>query len=637
VSSRTSIRNRAVVVIACALALLGMKGEPFRYSRSVTCKPGFCVVELPDDVLARARPGLPDVRVISESGELAFELEERLVAPPRTAAFVDVGNVPGQETTGLLDRGESPDPIDALSVTLEGDAPFLKPIIVEDSSDRVSFRRVAEVSIFRVPGAAMTEVRFAPNDRRYLRVRLDDRASEPRRPLSAVLHPVALVKPKERVIPVLFEADASDDSVSRFTLRVPHENLPATALVFDIAEPVFARQVRVFEKLVFRDRLTQRLVGEGRISRSAGSGAVLEVPLSELVGTSLEVEIERAGAPISLSRGELRVRPKRLVFRAPERGPLTLLYGSPDAPAPSYDLGSALAGGLPKELFPGSLAEAQDRGERSALPEAPRGPSIDTRSFRTKRPITLPSSGRLAYLDLEGVAPAAAGFVRIVDAAGRQVPFVLESEQRRVRAALQFSISSADRKTTARVTGFRASEPLHALELSASAPTYFRRPLEVYEVLNDERGPTTRRTLGSGVWEKRPEAAAADFRIEIAAATGVEMFVEFDDGDNAPVSLSGVTGVLSRSRVDFLFNPGDALFLLSDPETGTFAKYDLSLLEDALLRAPALAAKVPPLPRVQSGPEAERPRRPWFWLVVAGAFLLVVLALLRALKGASAS
>jgi hypothetical protein len=522
-------------------------------------------------------------------------------------------------------------------VTLEGDAPYLKPIIVEDSTDRVNFRRLAEASIFRVPGAAMTEVRFAPNDRRYLRVRLDDRASESRRPVSAVLHPVALMKPKERVIPVLFEAAASDDSVSRFTLRVPHENLPATALAFEIAEPVFARHVRVFEKLVFRDRLSRRLVGEGRISRSAGSGAVLEVPLSELVGTALEIEIERAGAPISVSRGELRVRPKRIVLRAPERGPLTLLYGSPDAPAPSYDLGSALAGGLPTELSKGSLGEAQDRGERSALPVAPRGPSIDAGRFRSKRPITLPSSGKLAYLDLEGVAPAESGFVRIVDSAGRQVPFVLESEQRRVRTKLAFSMRSADGKTTARISGFRASEPLQALELSASAPAYFRRSVEVYEVLSDERGPTTRRTLGSGVWEKRPEAAAADFRVAIGAATGLELFVEFDDGDNAPVSISGVTGMLGRSRVDFLFNPGETLFLLSDPEAGTLAKYDLSLLEDALLRAPALPAAVPPLPQVRSVPEAATPRRPWFWLVVAGAFLLVVLALLRALKTAPAS
>ena len=44
------VRAMGVAVTCCALALLGMKGEPFRYERSVECRPGFCVVELPGDV-----------------------------------------------------------------------------------------------------------------------------------------------------------------------------------------------------------------------------------------------------------------------------------------------------------------------------------------------------------------------------------------------------------------------------------------------------------------------------------------------------------------------------------------------------------------------------------------------------------
>ena len=58
-SARHALRLAAVA--ACALSLLGMKDERFRYERSVDCQPGFCAVELPDDVIAAARPGLPDL------------------------------------------------------------------------------------------------------------------------------------------------------------------------------------------------------------------------------------------------------------------------------------------------------------------------------------------------------------------------------------------------------------------------------------------------------------------------------------------------------------------------------------------------------------------------------------------------
>jgi hypothetical protein len=637
VSARHALRLAAVA--ACALSLLGMKDERFRYERSVDCQPGFCAVELPDDVIAAARPGLPDLRLLGERGEIAFALEEQLFAPPDAVAFIDVGSVPGQETTGVIDRGESSALIDAVRITLEGEEPYLKPVVLEDSADRVAFRRIAQASIFRTAGATMTELRFAPNDRRYLRVRLDDRASEARRPVSAVLHPVAPAPLSERAIPVTLDpVPSGDDSIDRFTLELPHPNLTSVALELDVPDPVFTRRVRVFEKLVFRDRVSRRLAGEGTIARYVGRPAELRVPLSALAGTSLEVEVERAGTPLGVRRGTIHVRPKRLVFRTPDSGAVTLLYGSPDAPPPSSDLASALSGGLPKQLLTGRLGPASDRGERSRLPEPLRGPRVDVSTFRNARPITLPPSGSLAYLDLVGVPKGAASFVRIVDAEGRQVPFVLESEERRATLPLHFSTEHEDGKTRLRVTGFSTSEPIEALELRASAPAFFRRPVDVYELRGGERGPSTRVQLGSTLWEKRPEETNAEVRVPVGSPSENELLVELDDGDNAPISLSGVTGEVARARVDFLFRSGERLRLLSDPVAGTAARYDLSLLEDALLREPALPASLPPLPAPPTPPGGSEPqRRPWFWLVLAGAFLLVVLALLRALKPPAAT
>ena len=484
----------------------------------------------------------------------------------------------------------------------------------------------------------MTELRFAPNDRRYLRVRLDDRASEVRKPVSALLQPVAPELPPERAVAVTLEpVPSGDESFDHYRLELPYRNVPAVDLELDVPEPIFSRRVRVLEKLVFRDRLSKRLVGEGTVGRYVGRPPELRVPLSELAGSSLELEVERSGAPLGVRGATLHVRPKRLVFRAPDAGAVTLLYGSPDAPAPSSELSRALSGGLPKELVTGSLGAARDRGERSRLPEPPRGVRLDPATFRNARPITLPSSGSLAYLDLVGVPKAAASHVRIVDAENRQVPFVLESEERRVTFPLAFTTEREDETTRLCVTGFSPDEPLEALLLQASAPEYFRRPVEVYELTRDARGPTRRTRLGSAAWEKRPETKSAELRIALAPPSGAELFVELDEGDNAPISLSGITGEVARARLDFLFRPGEKLRLLSGPAQAVPARYDLSLLADALFREPALAASVPPLPAPQAAVEVRPEPRPWFWIVLGGAFLLVVLALLRALKPPAAT
>jgi hypothetical protein len=625
---------RLTLGVLC-LSLLGAAGASFRYSRTVSAPSGWALLELPDDVLARARPGLPDLRLQTPSGELAYTFEERLVAPERDLPFFDFERLPGRESRGLVDRGEHPELADGITLAVEGDVAFLKPLVLEASDDRSEYREIARTSIFRTPAAVMTSVRFAPNDRRYLRVRLDDRGSEPVRLERARLTPVAPATAPERQLPVTFEQAVGNEADDVFTAELPSQNLPATGLSLAVAGAAFSRRVRVYEVLVFRDDLTRRLVAEGRIERSASGADLLRVPLSGLTSGRLEIEIERRGAPLGLPNGTLFLRPKRLLFRMPEPAtPVVLRYGSPNAEAPSYDLDEALSSGLPRSLVSASLGPVLDHGERSSLPRSSRGPAVDEGAFARKRAIILPSGSGLAYLDLVGVPIGGAEGVRIVDASGRQVPFIVETQSRVVSVALSISTRTEGRVTVTRAKGLDPKGSPSFLELRASSPPYFRRQVSVYELTHDDRGPTERRILGQASWEHRPEDPPATVSIPLTQPSEPELVIEIEHGDNPPLVLSDARVLVSRARIDFLFEPGDRFLLLSDNPDPSPAAYDLGLLQDALVKAPALRASLVDGPARSDVEERAAGRPGWFWFAIVGALLVVVAALVRVLRGA---
>jgi hypothetical protein len=363
---------------------------------------------------------------------------------------------------------------------------------------------------------------------------------------------------------------------------------------------------------------------------------VLNVPLAELTSTRLELEVERSGAPLVIASARLLVRPKRLLFLAPTAGALRLVYGSSTAAAPTYDVGRALSQGIPQEPTLASLGPVVDRGLRAAPPVAPRVVLADAARFRSRAAIELPKQGNLAYLDLAGMAPAEAHHVRIVDSAGRQVPFIVEAEPRRVKVPLKVTSESKAGRTTLRLTGFDPRESLSALELVARSPAFFQRNVDVFERTRDVRGPTGKRGLGSARWEKRPEQAEARLSLSLSTPAEPELFVEIDDGDNAPLGISAASAQATRARIDFVFTPGESLTLLSAHPAPVPARYDLQLLAETLVESSALPAVLtkgtPPAPATAD----EAPARPaWFWLVFVAAGALVVAALARVLKSSA--
>lgn len=623
-ASRQRALWAAAVVAVSGFCLLGANQDEFRYARSIQAKAGFVALELPVEVLAAAAPDLRDVRVVVAGTELAYALEERVTPAAVRLPLVNVESQPGKDTRALVDRGASPSLVSAISFEVAGTQPFIKPVVIEASDQREDFREIARGSLFRSSETASLKVRFAPSDRRFLRMRFDDRLSGPIVPQAVVFEQTSRERREVGVVEAPCEPRTVEGETSLCVAHLPSANLPATSIEFTVKDSVFQRRVRVFELILFRNQLSRRLLVEGTIERTVNGQASLSLPVSELRSNRLELELERSGNVLEILAIKLSLSSKRLIFLAPEHGSLQLLYGSATTRQPQYDLEAVLRKGMPASLGPAILGPAIDRGERSTLPSLPRGATLDAKSYRDRRAILLPKQGTLAYLDVPGVVAERAHGLRIVDATQRQVPFVVEPTQIRERVQLGLSDERRERTTSARVTGIDRDESLSLLELQASAPPLFQRQVRVFEPIHDQRGLRGRQLLGEAQWERRLEDASARLRLALLPAKSNDLTIEIENGDNPPIVLSEIAGEVARTRIDFSFTPGEPLWLVFDPGA-TWPKYDLALLSERLFSSPAQRATLGPR---EATTALEDTRPGWFWwaFIAAAGLLLAVLA-----------
>ena len=619
------------------VAILGLAAPPaqFRYSRPIEAPAGWVRLVLPDDVLDACRPGLPDLRIQDETGgEIPFAVEQELIADSQRFSIQNLESVDKTETSGIVDRGPSPGFADALTFEVAG-TDFLKPVLVQSSDDRSSWADVGKGSIFATDGVRMLTLRLPENDRRYLRFRLDDRNGAPIRP-DAVVVRARIGEPEghsgERTLAI--KPLASDtETVSRYSAILPAANLAVTALRFQADDPAFSRPVRVYERILFRDEVFRRLVAEGRLARGPGSGGGdIDLPVAGLAGKSLEIEIENRDSPaLSGLRVTALARGRTLRFLVRESARLRMVYGSSGARAPQYDLGRAFEGGSPAAAAEATLGPPLS-GDVAALPVAapPRAPLVGSEQWTSRRPIELPTEAGVAYLDFYDL-PRGVSDLRIVDASNRQVPYLVEQGSHEHRRQVELIVSNEGTRTLARIEASSDLRSADAIELSASGPDYFSRDVVVREEEQDPRGVTGSRTLGAARWERHPGEEAPVLRIPIARLSGTRsaLQIEIENGDNVPVAIAGASVLISATRIDFVFTPGEHLFLMSGNPQARPPTYDFDMLAGLILASPADAARLnPAAPARPSRPPVAR----WFWIAITIAVLLLVFQLARTLK-----
>ena len=480
-----------------------------RWSRPIALdREGWTRVVLPDDVLAACRAGLPDLRVKSDGADVAFVLEEALAGLPTEWPVRDVESVPGRETTAVVDRG--PRPLPASEVTVEIDAPdFLKPITLEASADARDWREIAHGSIFATSAsrarARMTRVRFAPNDRRYFRLRLDDRNGPPIAPRAVLTGAASSDVSAVRVLPLAVRRVASDAGETTYAIDLPSANLAVSFMALAPADPAFVRPATVFERVLFRDEITRRVVGGGTVSRGP-AGESLAIALGELRGPSLEIRIsDGPSPPLALEKATVTIAPRSVLFYAPAGAHLTLDYGSSSLDAVRYDLAAALAHGRPSSVALAPLGDPLDRGASSPVGLPPHGAVLAEAGWQTKATIDLPSGAGVTYLPLDGIDSWRG--LRVVDASSHEVPYVFEQTLHHARQTVSPTIARGAGKTLVTLSDLTAFRAIDGIELTATAPEYFRRSVSVVESVRDARGPVSERALGSAIWERRPGRA----------------------------------------------------------------------------------------------------------------------------------
>ena len=607
----------------CSLGLLSaLAPGSFRFSRPVEARAGWSRLALPDDVLDACRPGLPDLRLSSAGGEeIPYTLEEAVLSRPSRLALSDVESLPRKETTALLDRGAAPAP--ARSVDLEiAESEFLKPVVLEASQDGTSFREVARGSLFAGAGVRSTTLRFAANDRRYWRFRFDDRNGDPIHPSAAR---VGSTQPQAAPREIPLAATPAPDEPGLLAARLPAGNLGVTALRLTVGDPAFERPARVYERIFFRDEVARRLIGSGVLRRAPGGPDETEIAVGDPAGRNLEIEIDNADAPpLRVGAVTALARRRAILFSGP--GNAVLLYGSAAAAAPRYDLAAALSAGGPPAASDASLGAPRESGAAPLLASPPRGSPVDPDAWTRRQPVRNVST-EVAYLDLSGRTARELASVRLIDAANRQIPYIVESGPRaRVRPAA-LTVRERDRRTRADLTGLDPADPPDAVTLFASGPDFFSRQVRVVEIARDARGPAGEELLGAAQWERRPDAPPAPLTIPIAPPREAALLIEVENGDNAPLLLERAQIHVPFVRIDFVAPPGEPLTLLSGNPQASTPRYDLAMVADRVLASAAHPVNLGP----PETPRAARGVPRWFWIAVVGAAVLVVVALLRVL------
>ena len=624
-------RTARVWVVLAVPFLLAMDRPDYRFHRPIEGAAGWTEVELPDDVLDRARPGLPDVRVLSAiDEEMPYAIGGPRQSSPVKLALFDREQT-AEETTALADRGANAPRADAVELEVR-ESEFIKPITLEASADRGTWGQIARGAIFATrSGARMMRLHFAPNDRRYWRFRFDDRHGPP----IDVTQVVAGLAPSRETPPrvIGLELQAEPDatlSATTYTAALPSGNLPLSALRMGATDAAFVRRARIFERVWLRDEVSRRLLGEREIVRSGSGADQTSISLSEPIGKHLELEIERSsGVPLHGVTAEVVVETPILRFFAPSGSTPSLVYGSNESGAPAYDVAAALRSGSPTSFTRARLGVVFDTGPQVlAAPAITRGVAIETAGWKNEQPIRLPTRGPIAYLDLERGAESLRD-VRILDQSRRQVPYIVETEPRHARFAVEFRVERAASGTRLHLDALGPGKgPIDAIELEITSPEYFERDVQVFEQSFDQRGKTDLRAIGNAHLVKTADQRATAFRIAVARPEGPHLTIHIADGDNAPLVVGSVSVEKSRRRLNFVFAPDDELRLLSENDAANAPKYDLALVASQVLSAPAEAAALGPTRTIA----AQRKHTPaWFWIFVLAAALMLLLALGRTL------
>jgi len=656
-ASTTPLRKAPLVAVALLAALTLFASN--RHERTVVpAGPGPNRLDVDATILDGARPlqyegsefrkGLEDLRLrVAARDEVPYVLVPPPTVEERWISARPIAIPATKKKSGFeIDIGRARR-VDAIRVG-GLPAPFLKRMRVEASGDRARWvTAVADGTLFDLPdeGLASTKTVFDAGEYRFVRLVWDDRSSATM-PLPATVE----VRDASRVPapPAIFDASfarrPSEPGHSRFRITLPAAGLPAVALVVDCGEPTLLRGAAVNEIRLGGSEAAPVPLGKTTLRRVEREGAVadsLRIPIEAPIGPDLELVVDDGdNPPLRLEgvRVELPALPW-IYFESADGRPITARWGDPSAGAPRYDIAAKAAAlqrdDLPRARWSGTavMVDGDERPADSSTPFV--GAAIDRAGFRFVRAI--PATGhRLVSLLVDAATLAHSNRladVRIIDPAGRQIPYLLERRDEPLEVPLTIP---------ARTTG-RAGQSLYEIELpydslpdgtrlvlTTGARVFERRvTVRAMRVRPGEREP---RILSDAEWTSADDGRAAP-SLDLPIRTGGldRIAVEINEGDNAPLALATARLLLPMTRLRFVHPGGDGVVLAYGNPTLATPRYDLALLAPRLFGESA--DEIVPGPEPSPSGSGPMKTKALFWAVIIVSAIALLIIIARMLRG----
>ena len=652
-SSSSNVWAIAVLfIVPCTLPAADWKEWQFQQAAQVSAD-GMTRLRLPPEVLDASQAGLTDVRLADREGrEVPFafvtprppERIEQVVS----AAANNLRTLAERERTVIEFRAAVNEPIESISLTISS-ARFYKSVSVSVAvGERPFVETLVNFPVFRQSaGASQLVLPVKCGGRDRVRLVFDDVRTEPVAVTQLTLHG----PPRENVLaePIELRIVEREEQAgkTRLLLDLGAARRHLARLEFAVVDPVFTRPVRLLTR-AFRDgELSEAVSDTGTILRTGGPGgsARLRLDLEHAFDQREVVLVIENGdsPPLNIESIRAWVRPLHLLFVA-QPGEYRVYAGNRRAGAPQYDLArlnQGLEAAVVTATLTGTLAENPLFNPADTLADVPLlGAELDIKdwSFRKPLPKLAPGVHRLQF-DLDVLAHAQLGFgdVRLMSG-GRQLPFLLD---RSARVQTLFLASQtapdADRPAVSRWQLSLTHARLPLKELNCVPETaLFNRHITLYEVVTNLRGEKQRRQLGSANWVVTPESRTNRLRLALTSPPETDrLFLETDNGDNAPIRLTGFLANVPVTRVLFKVNANQPLDLLYGNDRVGRPSYDLGMVGAELLAAKPI--------EVEAGPEQRHTAEPWkagevtgiravlFWgvlIAVVGGLLFVIMKLL---------
>jgi hypothetical protein len=612
-----------------------------------------------------AEGGLTDLRLFRADGGAVPYL---LVHPPATEPDWARGRLlpiaATKITSGFeMDLGVS-HRVDAIRV--EGiAAPFLKRLTLEGSGDRARWTMLAaEGTLFDLPAERLRKIDlgFPPGEYRYLRVTWDDtnsgriplpRRAAARRTSSGEVLP-------ETSIDVPFERGVGEPGRTRYRLRLPADRLPIVGLELEVAGGHVFRQAVVTESRFAGVEAAPAQLGGGTLSRvvRGGVGAShLRVPISPPTEAEIQLVIDDGNnPPLDVTRVSAVLAELPVVFFEGVSGTILARYGNRTLEAPTYDLEALRPtidiSKLPRASWGEARAVVEGTISTAAAPGLEPGSMLDAAGFRYDRRIPGAAAGLVALQLDAGVLAHSTGprmrfsDVRVLDAANRQIPYLVERRDEPLVVTLgiepatgsnaaELEPAPGQQRSIYRVSLPQDRLPSSTLVLETSARV-FQRSVQI----GFERPPDRRHrdawfeVRATQVWRHADQQTpATPLSLRLEGGDRRDLLVVVDEGDNAALPIIGARALLPSYRLRFYQPPDATLRLAYGRGDLQPPRYDLALLAQQVMGAAARESTAEP-ERAAAGPGVEPIIPPWMFWAFLGVGVLVLVGLIAKLARA---